>query len=120
MNTLDKNIIAQFNKFKKYQVLRSSTKYELALKVLDDLINDYPNNVLYAWEIGYLYIYMNLFEEAIKAFRNTISLDASCLPAWGGLGHAYFEMSQWDEAKIAFRKRLQLAKSPNHYVFLSL
>jgi tetratricopeptide (TPR) repeat protein len=89
-----------------------------AARMLTDLVAVYPDIALLHWELGYAQLDSGLAEKSIKSFTDAISLEPKCLPAWGGLGHAYSELSEWDLAETSFRKRLALKESPNHYLFL--
>lgn len=89
-----------------------------AARMLADLVSVYPDIVLLRWELGYAQLDAGLLEESTNSFMEAIRLDPECVPAWGGLGHAYSAMREWDRAESSFRRRLALKESPNHYLFL--
>lgn len=72
------------------------------------------------WLFGYEYLNNMYYNSSIDCFRRAIELDERCVPAWGGLGRALDALERWDEAEAAFRHRLELDESANHYVFLAM
>ena len=89
-----------------------------AVRILSDLAAREPNEPLFQWRLGYVYLDLEKPAEAVHFFSKAISLDADCVPAWGGLAQTHMELGEWDSAEMALRKRLQLRPGPHYYVFL--
>jgi tetratricopeptide (TPR) repeat protein len=110
---------------------RIETKYKQADRALDrndphkavcllkELVASEPGEPLFHWRLGYALSEMEQYHSAIAAFRKALKLDRGNVPALGGLGRAYMELREWKRAEKAFRARLALKKSPQHYVFLA-
>ena len=90
-----------------------------AERIFHTIINSKNQDPLNLWLFGYEFIKHKLHEKAVTCFQRAIELDERCVPAWRGLGHALAGLEQWDGAEAAFRRRLGLAESANHYVFLA-
>ena len=98
--------------------LKKAGRQDEATALLGELVGKYPDAQLLRWELGYAQLDAGLPERSIDSFDAAIRLDPECWAAWGGLGHAYTELGEWDLAEQAFRRRLSLRESPNHYIFL--
>lgn len=101
------------------QRLRKAGKLSEAAQILRQLSELDPDEPLFHWNIGYIYLDAGKTREAITHFKKALSLSQDCIAAWGGLGHAYTATREYDLAEAAFRQRLAIEKSDNHYVFLA-
>ncbi|MCK4780662.1 MAG: tetratricopeptide repeat protein [Candidatus Lokiarchaeota archaeon] len=97
--------------------LKSQEKYEEALKILEDLHENYPNSeeikkilidTLFDYG-GYLNDYYTMeFEKAKQSFERITILSPKNYRAHYNLGIAYFNLGQMDNAKNSFEKALTI------------
>lgn len=90
-----------------------------AERIFQAVLKSNSKNPSIYWIAGYEYSNYAMYTKSIDHFRCAIELDERCVPAWGGLGHVFKALERWDEAEAAFRRRLELSESANHYVFLA-
>jgi tetratricopeptide (TPR) repeat protein len=57
--------------------------------------------------LGNSYLYTSKFEEAIKAYREALRLDASYPRLFVDLGHAYYGLGRYPAAKDAYRQAIK-------------
>jgi protein O-GlcNAc transferase len=94
--------------------------FEQAAALLRRLVSMEPMEPLFHWRLGYVLMELQNHSDALMCFHKAIALDPDSVPAWGGLGRVYLEKGDFREAESAFRKRLSLRTSIQHYVFLAL
>jgi Flp pilus assembly protein TadD len=97
---------------------REAGNYDEASRSRLRLVTENPTVPMLHWQLGYTLLDAGAPEQSIAQFESAISLAPECIASWGGLGHAYAAMEQWDMAEHAFRTRLSIKESPSHYIFL--
>lgn len=92
-----------------------------ALPILEDLIQQQPDEALFWWQSGYVLKDLQRWPEAIRRFKRALELDPDNWPALGGLGHVYRDMALHflKKSERAFRQRLTLKRSPAQHLFLA-
>jgi len=105
------------NLLEKAKLLKSSNKYEEALKFLEELYDQYPNseeikttliNTLFDYG-GYLNDYYILkYEKARQTFERITILSPKNYRAHYNLGIAYYNLGQMDNAKNSFEIALRI------------
>lgn len=105
------------NLLEKAKLLKSSNRYEEALKILEDLYDQYPSseeikttliNTLFDYG-GYLNDYYTLeYEKARQIFERITILSPKNYRAYYNLGIAYYNLGQTDNAKNSFETALRI------------
>jgi tetratricopeptide (TPR) repeat protein len=91
---------------------------EKAFALLIDARNIAPNNSDVQFALGMLALRMSRFQDAIAAFKETLSLRKTDPPALYGLGQAFMALSRYEEARQEFTR--YLAQRPNDSAALCL
>ncbi len=90
-----------------------------AARLLRELVKAEPKEPLFHWSLGYAYSEMEEYGSAIPELKEALRLDPRNIAALGCLGKVYLELGKWTFAEKAFRKRLAIKESPQHFVFLA-
>jgi superkiller protein 3 len=90
-----------------------------AARLLRELVKAEPKEPLFRWSLGYAYSEMEEYGSAIPELKEALKLDPQNIAALGCLGRVYMELGKWAFAEKAFRKRLAIKESPQHFVFLA-
>lgn len=106
--------------FWKAEKALDSERYEVAANLLRRLVASDPDEPLFRWRLGNALEGLDDPKEAIVQYKAAIDVDPDNVPAWGCLGSAYLDLKKWKSAESAFRRRLLLKKSPQHFVFLAV
>src|SRR5437016_918980 len=93
-------------KYKQADLALSEKRPRKAARLLRELVRTEPDEPLFHWRLGYALSEMQEYRDAIHEFRQTLKLDPDNVPALGGLGCAYMELEEWDQAEKALRGRL--------------
>jgi tetratricopeptide (TPR) repeat protein len=96
---------AQVN-FKKGTAAYVSKNYDKAEKLLKKSIKGFPS--CEAWlNLGLTYVAIDRFNEALKAFKNSLQCNPQYAEAWLNIGSTYKTMGRFDEALTAFQTAIQ-------------
>lgn len=80
--------------------------YEQAMRVALDF-SDTDLSLFYICDIGYSYIELNRFEEAIQVAKKVIGIKPNYVSAKRLLGHAYSNLGRYEEAKEALKEAIR-------------
>jgi Tfp pilus assembly protein PilF len=99
--------------------LREAEQYHDAIRIMIELVNEFPDAVVFRWQLGYTYFYAGELEAAIEEFEGSIRQDSRCWPALSGLGRVSGELLNWEVAEHFFRKSLAVKPRATTFAFLS-
>jgi tetratricopeptide (TPR) repeat protein len=93
-------------------------------ELLDQLISKYPKDERAHFALGAYYFGQQQYEETVREFKSSITIDSNYTPAYNLLGYALRFMEKFDDAEKAFRKYAQLIPNdpnpPDSYAELLL
>lgn len=82
-------------------------KYELALSEFHRSIQTDNSNKWSYYYLGYLSDYMEKLDDAVKYYKEAISLDSDFSEAYNALGAAYSRQGKWKNALEAYQNALE-------------
>ncbi len=83
-----------------------SLQYDLAIKHLDDYINNNPYSHFAWFLLGNLYMTMENYSEAIKAYDYSTLINDSFSEAFFNLGNAYMKVENFEEAIASYKSSI--------------
>ena len=89
-----------------------------AVRLLSRVVAERPDLACHRWDLGYAYLDAGAPERSVEHLLHAVRLDPECRQAWGGLGHAYVELGEWDLAAHAFERRLAVREDAAYHLFL--
>jgi len=86
----------------------SALDYEQQLRYCQNLVRRYPDNYVAHQILGDAYVHLNLFEDAIAAYKQTVKWNPGKAEVWHKMGFAYFNIKKFDKAITAFMECLAI------------
>jgi tetratricopeptide (TPR) repeat protein len=87
------------DEYKQAQAKIKAEKYEAAIDILEEIVEDKPNNAD-AWNLmGYSHRKLGKFDEALKYYQKALSIKPSHIGANEYLGELYLEMKDLPKAE---------------------
>jgi tetratricopeptide (TPR) repeat protein len=83
----------------KSEVLIEEEKYEEAASILGELCKQFPDNYEYYRDLGYAYLNMFNFDEAIKQYVRAAELNKDCYKCYSHLARAWYEKGEYTKAE---------------------
>lgn len=83
----------------KSEALIKGEKYDEAALVLDDLCKRFPDSYEYFRDLGYVYLNLLNFDEAIKAYTTATELNKDCYKCYSHLARAWYEKGEYSKAE---------------------
>jgi tetratricopeptide (TPR) repeat protein len=99
--------------------LRKAERYNDAIRIMIELVNEFPDVGVFRWQLGYTYLDSRELEAAIEEFEGSIRQDSRCWPALSGLGRIYGELLNWELAEHFFRESLAVKPRAPVFSYLS-
>ncbi|RYY73368.1 MAG: serine/threonine-protein kinase [Gammaproteobacteria bacterium] len=95
----------------KVSALRSAQRYEEAIQIAQQGLEQFPQERFFADELGTIYVDLNNYKEAEKAFRLSIQLQPDAVYAYASLYIALERQNRADEAMQILQQGLQIRSS---------
>lgn len=95
----------------KVYTLRLARRYDEAKALAQEALKKYPQERLFADELGSVYVEQNDFINAEKAFRQSIRIQPDAINAYAGLNVALERQNRSDEAMQILQQGLQIRSS---------
>jgi type IV pilus assembly protein PilF len=105
-NTVDKTKMAE-GYFMKGLAYFQEKKYELASSEFHRSIQTDSSNKLSHYYLGLINDFQDRLDEAIKYYREAISIDDDFSEAYNALGAAYSRQGKWNDALKVYKKALE-------------
>jgi len=99
----------------KAETLRHGRRYDQALAILDQAIERFPRERVFADELGGVQYEQGDFKAAEKSFRHSISLQPDAVAAYSNLNAALLRQNRAEEALRVLQQGLQVRPSAKLY-----
>ncbi|GEM_PF-2448838 len=88
-----------------------------AVKYLKEAIKRNPDNPLLYVYLGYAYIHLNLYVEALQAFKKSLEVKENFPEAYAGIGYLYLKLRSPEAAVEVLKKAYELnPKEPSYAI----
>jgi tetratricopeptide (TPR) repeat protein len=90
------------------QRAESALDYAQQLRYCQNLVRRYPDNYMAHKILGDAYVHLNLFEDAIAAYKQAVKWNQGKAKVWYNMGLTYFKFKKFDKAITAFMECLAI------------
>jgi len=101
-------------KYTRAEELSEEGKYSEAAEILEELCKEDPKNYLYFKDLGYAYLNMFDYDNAIKNFTTATELDSTCYKCYSHLARAWYEKGEYDTAERIVSKGFAISDTTAH------
>ena len=98
------------NEFITYYYIFLQKDYNKAISIAKENAKNDPLHVISHWQLGLCYYFAGQFEEALKAFDQSLELDANFSESWRWKGQVLGYLNRFEEAFEAVDKALEITK----------
>ncbi|MFO8018073.1 MAG: tetratricopeptide repeat protein [Promethearchaeia archaeon] len=96
------------DKFQKSSKLFTEGKYNEAISLLNEVLEEEPENIIFWNYLGKVYLKIEHFDDAIDAYRTALNINPKSYSAWQNLGSVFYEKGDYKHAVVALKKSLSL------------
>lgn len=93
-------------------------KFEEAVKLLSEMIDDNPKDPIGYINLSNLFIEMNQYDEANILLKRAIELDPNASTAYYSLGNSYYECEQYRDAQQCYEQAIELGLEDGDVFFM--
>ncbi|HUV29821.1 MAG TPA: tetratricopeptide repeat protein [Acidobacteriota bacterium] len=98
----------------RYHLIRGDTA--LAISLLQDLIEEYPDEAYAFWQLGFIQRMTGKVREAIPYFEAALRVNPFYRSAYNSLAYAYDNTGDWERAILSVNRYIEIAPDePNPY-----
>lgn len=94
--------------------------YSEAISYMKQLIDKKPDNYLYHLKLGYLFVNNKDLDSALAEYNEVLRLKPDCSKAYIAIADVHFKTKNTDEAIANCQKAIQLDKSGNNYIYVTV
>ncbi|MGV9171582.1 MAG: tetratricopeptide repeat protein [Promethearchaeia archaeon] len=98
-------------KFQKSSRLFTEGKYNDAISLLKEVLEEEPDNIIFWNYLGKIYVKTERFDDAIEAYRTALEINPKSYSSWQNLGSAFYEKGDLKHAVVALKKSFSLDKN---------
>jgi len=111
---VEKDLLSSNEKYKEAELLANSSKYEDAIKICQQAIQEAPLNPRWSYLYGVILFESDSPLDAAKAISRVIYLDHDNIMAYIMLGYIYNDLEKAKLAKKSFKNALMLLRKLKH------
>lgn len=101
-------------KFQKAEELIDNELYLEASQLLQELCNEDNTNYLFFKDLGYAYLNLFNFEDAVNNLSKAIELNPNCIKCYSHLARAWHELGNFETAESIIEKGFALSDTTAH------
>lgn len=96
------------DKFQRSSKLFTEGKYDEAISLMSELLEEEPENIIFWIYLGRIYTKVKKYDDAIDAYRQALDINSKSYSAWQNLGSVFFKKGEYKYAIVALKKALSI------------